>query len=259
MEPDPPTHPKLGPALKFSQFYGSARAYAWYLAVVGCILLAAPKQARDATGVNARAFHTGVKRMWTTGSLAPKPRARARTVYTEGTMQAAFQLLVNSLDLLNFTELYLLLKLHGYLDGCGSLCRFRRAYKGWCKVKDIKLIVNSRRTTFWMAPSDYPARAAYCSIMLKYLKSGVTQAEVDRMLASLIFVDEVTLEEVPHQKGEHAWNQQTLMHACPQVQIMNFMYPLLVLNAWLVQRMLALTPHACARVACMQARKCRRT
>jgi len=215
MDPEIPNHPKFGAALTRDEFPGSSRQYSWYKAICQAILIATDPGQTMHVSMGVRAFKTGVKRMWDTGALDSAPRKRATTVYTNEVMQAAYDLVRFSGELLNFKDLFILVRSEGYLEDCGNLACFRAAFKAYCEGRGEPLTVNSTRTTFYLATNDYPIRAAYAKSMLELLKT--------RPLKRLIFVDEVTLEECPHPKGKqllHAfqpWGQIFLTSIRPHI------------------------------------------
>ena len=192
--PKIPAHPTFGEALKPDKFIGRPRHYAWYAAICSCILKATVAEQCAEVVMGRTAFCAGVRRMWETGGFLSKPRAYEVTVYTTEVMQAAKHILQTNLDLLNFKDLFMLMKEHGHFSQAGSLDRFRAAFKAYCKTQEDPVTVNSTKTTWYLAPSDYPMRAAIAFGMLECLKHW--------SLDSLVFVDEVVLEECAHPKGE---------------------------------------------------------
>ena len=198
--PKIPAHPKFGPALSIGKFGGCARRYAWYVAMCACILNATVAEQCGVMDLGRAAYHKGLQRMWETGTLESKPRECEPTLYTTEVMRAAKHILSTSIDLINGKELFEIMKGKGYFQDGGCRDRFLSAFKAYCLALEDPVTVNSTRTTFYLAPNDYALRAGISWVMYKSLKY--------QSLDSLVFCDEVILEEVPHSKGEPCLGNQ---------------------------------------------------
>ncbi len=189
-----PKHPVFGAALTREQFPRKGRYYQWYLAMCACIMATDIGQACKTVGISRHAFQTAARRMWQSGNLEGAPRASVPSVYTPEVLKYAYDtLMMAGHQLLNFTDLRMLMLAHGMLPAIKHWARFRQAFKQYCKKQGTPLTVNSHLTTFYLAKQDFPARAAYAEFMLAKLKKTG--------LENIVFVDEVVLEMCPHPKG----------------------------------------------------------
>lgn len=172
--------------------------YRWYLAVVGCILVADWNAAAKAVGLQRSAFDEGIKRLYQTGEIKRKARPVPPSVYTPEVMKLAYDLLHDANSLMNFKDLFHLVREYGFLTQEGCLHRFRKAFKLWCKAQGTPLTVNSVGTVFYLPDGDFSVRKEYAEMVLEMLQRKKDPVALDQ----LIFVDEVTLEECSHPKGE---------------------------------------------------------
>lgn len=186
---------QFGALLAREDYPHSDRQYEWYKAVASALECVDLALALKKSGLKRAAFFEGLRRMHDTGSLDSTPRKSAPTVYTPEVMKDAYELLVTSASMLNFLDLFWALKGEGHLQEVGCIDRFRQAFTQYCKSVGTPLTVNSTQMTFYLAPKDYPERAAYATMMLNYLRKS--------SLEDLLWVDEVTVEEVAHPKGAH--------------------------------------------------------
>lgn len=172
--------------------------YKWYLAIVGCILVADWNEAARRVGLKRSAFEEGVGRMYKTGNLMPTNRQVSPSVYTPVVMKLAFDLLHEGTSLMNFLDLFYKVREYGHLVEKGCVKRFRQAFKAWCLAQGTPLTVNSVGTVFYLPDSDIGCRLEYARYVLKLMQDTENPVNLDQ----LIFVDEVSLEECPHPKGE---------------------------------------------------------
>mmetsp|Transcript_27898 Transcript_27898/g.82720 ORF Transcript_27898/g.82720 Transcript_27898/m.82720 type:complete len:209 (-) Transcript_27898:72-698(-) len=204
----PPQRPAIelfGPALTREDFGGSDTAWNWRQAILACIEVADRSKALKLSGLSRTAFFQALKRFYQSGDISTRTRKSERSVYTYEVLKLAYDLLHDSTSLLDFKDLYGLLQGHGQLLEEGTLERFREAFKHFCHEEGTPLTVGSTSTVFYLAKSDWHIRLQYSKSVLQLLDSPGSSVD----LRHFIFVDEVTLEEVPHPKGKHPG-----MHAC---------------------------------------------
>jgi hypothetical protein len=147
------------------------------------------------SGLSAKA-HSRIEEMFIQrGHAFDGQRSGRPVVYSDSQMVAAVDLLTGQEEgLLNGKQA------HNHLVEAGSLHRtsavqpFMLHLRKYVKGQGHQLITNSVKTTFFVDHRDMGERVAYAHTMLDILqKKGA--------LDNLIFVDETTLEAVPHPKG----------------------------------------------------------
>ena len=148
------------------------------------------------SGLSLKAHTRIIQMLARQGSLSSGPKSGRPLSYTENEMEAAYDLLCNQTEVL-LTGVSLLKQLieDGLLHTDASPQRFLEHLKAFIMRKGHRLITNSTRTTFFLAKGDIKLRLSFAGDMLKDLEK--------RKLTSLVFEDEVLLEEGPHPKGEN--------------------------------------------------------
>ena len=130
------------------------------------------------------------------GNLSSGPKSGRPLSYKDNEMEAAYDLQCNQTEvLLMGVSLLKQLIEDVLLHTEASPQRFLEHLKAFIMRKGNKLITNSTRTTFFLAKGDIKLRLSFAGDMLKDLET--------RKLTSLVFEDEVLLEEGPHPKGEN--------------------------------------------------------
>ena len=155
-----------------------------------------PFQARAASGLSRMAHQRIINSFIARGHAFDAERSGRPLIYTDAIMERAYELLTTAdTGLVTGQDLKELLVHEGLLspesDRNAFMCHLRK----YIQSQGHRLITNSVKTTFFLTLSDITDRLKYARMWEERLK---TRAALD----SVIFVDEVTLEEYPHPKGE---------------------------------------------------------
>jgi len=151
-------------------------------------------EACKASGLSIKA-HARIIRMFAArGDAYDGERPGRPVVYTDAIMEAAYETLIDKdSGLLTGHQLKKMLVDEGLLGPTSDDKVFMQHLRQYIMSQGHRLITNSVKTTFFLKLSDVVDRYKYGNEMMEVLKT--------RELASLVFVDEVTLEESPHPKG----------------------------------------------------------
>lgn len=152
------------------------------------------KQAQRDTDTKPRQHAQIIRLLEDQGSFSDRPRSGRPPLYTEEVMDKAYKFLVD------YDEGYLTgASLHQKLIERGDLWpeadvdTFLQKLKGHVRSKGHSLVINSTKTTFFLAIEDVVKRVQFASQMQQQLET------VD--LDMTIYTDETTEEESPHPKG----------------------------------------------------------
>jgi hypothetical protein len=154
--------------------------------------------ASKVSGLSRKAHSRIVEMFIQRGHAFDGQRSGRPVVYSDSQMEAAVDLLAGQEEgLLSGTQAHSKLVEAGSLHSTSAVQPFMQHLRKHVKGQGHQLITNSVKTTFSIDQKDMPERVAYARTMLDILekKGG---------LNSLIFVDETTLEAVPHPKGRSA-------------------------------------------------------
>ena len=151
-------------------------------------------EACKASGLSVKAHDRIIRMFVARGSAYDGERPGRPLVYTNAIMEAAYDTLIDK-DSGHLTgrQLKKALVDAGLLGPTSDDKVFMRHLRQYIISQGHRLITNSVKTTFFLKLSDVVDRYKYANEMTQVLKT--------RELASLVFVDEVTLEESPHPKG----------------------------------------------------------
>ena len=150
-----------------------------------------------ASGLSRKA-HTRIMEMFVQrGHAFDGQRSGRPVVYSDSEMESAIDLLVGEENgLLSGRQLHNRLVQSGLLHSTSAIRPFLHHLREYVEGQGHRLITNSVKTTFFITRGDMTARVDYAHTMLNMLKK-------ERTLSNLIFVDETTLEAVPHPKGTY--------------------------------------------------------
>lgn len=153
-------------------------------------------KARKTSGLTRKAHQRILDMMAKRGSFMDAPRSGRPAVYQEATLEGAQDFLITfDKGYLTGTQLHQLLVEKGMIHSSANVNVFMRHLRKHVESQGQKLIANSVKTTFFISNSDAADRVAYARTMMEQLRSS-------KSLEQFIFVDETTLEESPHPKGE---------------------------------------------------------
>ena len=156
-----------------------------------------PAEARKASCLSAKAHNRLIKMFMEKGDAYDSPRSGRPQVYTPVIMEVAYEVLTGAdSGPLTGRKLKARLVAEGVLHETSDEKRFMEHLREYITSQGRRLITNSMQTTFYITRTDVVDRLNYASVMMGLLANP-------EVLRSLIYVDEVTLEESPHPKGRH--------------------------------------------------------
>jgi len=166
--------------------------------ILAYLQMGSTSEARRASGLSRNAHDRIVKMFSQRGHAFDKQRPGRPLVYTDAIMEAAYERLTNTdSGPLSGRQLKTLLVNEGVISEASSHAAFMKHLRAYIEGQGHRLITNSVKTTFFITLTDVVDRLKYCRKMSALLKDPGA-------LDGLTFVDEVTLEESPHPKGNDA-------------------------------------------------------
>ena len=161
---------------------------------------ASRSEAEHASGLSCKALGRIISSLSDHGDMRERPRSGRPLTYTSAVMDAAYHALVEwDEGFPTGTDLMSKLVDQGVLERSVDVDLLLQHLKAHVKEKGHILIVDSTKTTFFLTAQDVVDRVKFASMML-----GKLQTQESDMI---IFVDETTVEESPHPKGEMGWNK----------------------------------------------------
>ena len=160
--------------------------------------------AREASGLCRKTHQRIITRFIERGHAFDAERSGRPVVYTEAIMERAYELLTNiDTGLVTGQELKGMLINEGLLAPDADRHAFMEHLRKYILSQGHRLITNSVKTTFFLTLTDIVDR-------LKYARMWEERLKAPGALDSVIFVDEVTLEEHPHPKGVTPMHEKCL-------------------------------------------------
>lgn len=148
-----------------------------------------------ASGLSHHAHRRIVKMIAKTGVYSDGDRPGRPCLYTDEEMEAAYNTLAKQkCGKMNGMELLKELKAERLLHPTAEPKRFLQHLFAYIKKKDHILITNCTKTTLSISEADAQARVTYSEGWLAQLRKTP--------LESIVFADEVILEESPHPTGK---------------------------------------------------------
>jgi hypothetical protein len=186
----------------------SARKRAVYVAAF--METGSKKRAMHASGLGPHAHKRIIQQLRDRHTLEDAPRTGAPIMFTAAVMDACLQKLLTLQDeasgLVTGSDLHMACIRDGTLWEGADYGQFLKQFHVYVKSLGHQLNMNSKACTFFLAKGDIPKRYTF----------GTTWVEVLSTLAALdhvIFIDETTIEESPHPKGEHPHEHITTFEA----------------------------------------------
>jgi hypothetical protein len=151
--------------------------------------------ASKVSGLSGKAHSRIVEMFSQRGHALDRHRSGRPVVYSDSQMTSAIDLLAAPEEgLLSGNQAHNKLVSAGSLHSSSAVQPFMQHLRKYVKGQGHQLITNSVKTTFFVHHEDKAERVTYARTMLDNL-------ERKGALGGLIFVDETTLEAVPHPKG----------------------------------------------------------
>ena len=189
--------PKSGSGLfaTVAAFAGNSEELKRAKYILAFLQMGSASEARRASGLSRNAHDRIVKMFSQRGHAFDKERPGRPHVYTDAIMEAAYEKLTDSESgLLSGRQLKTLLVNEGVISEASSHAPFMKRLRAYIMGQGHRLITNSVKTTFFITLTDVVDRLKYCRKMSALLEDSGA-------LHGITFVDEVTLEESPHPKG----------------------------------------------------------
>lgn len=181
------------------------------------------KQARRDTHTKPRQQASILRLFEEQGSISDRPRSGRPPLYSDEVMEKAYMFLIQYDEgFLTGASLHQKLIDRGDLWPTADVETFLQKLKAYVKSKGHSLVINSTKTTFFLAIGDVVQRVQFASHMQQQLEA----VSLDMM----IYTDETTEEESPHPKGMTECKDKKhcpeSMHVCTprNVNVMHAMF-----------------------------------
>ena len=176
-------------------FKGTAQTLARVKYVLAYLQTSNKSQSARAAKLSYHAHERIIKGLAKNGHLGESERPGRPALYTQEEMEAAYEVLASQqYGKLTGVALMRQLKACGKLHATAEPKRFLEHLSKFILKKGQRLITNCTKTTFFISVQGALER-------LKYARWWQSEL-VHRSLRSVVFCDEVVLEESPHPKGK---------------------------------------------------------
>jgi hypothetical protein len=181
--------------MRIRNFDGNNQELQRSLYVLEFLLTGSRESAKLASGLTGNCHDRIIEMYRDRGHHFDAFRSGRPTSYTLEMMQEALHFLINYEEgYLAGTDLWQKLVDRGTLHDTSCVDRFMYHFRAYVESKGMKLITNSTKTVFLLTHQDVKERLRYAQQLLPIMNP--------RQLDMVIFVDETTLEESPHPKGD---------------------------------------------------------
>jgi transposase len=144
----------------------------------------------------SRAAHMRIVDMYKQrGHALDAERSGRPAVYTESVMKSAMAVLTTNKGTMNGPELHQQVMQKGILHSTSNRQRFLSSLRQHVRNEGHQLLANCTKTVFYISKEDEQERLTYATHLHSLLNISLS-------LNQLWFIDEVTIEEDPHPKGE---------------------------------------------------------
>jgi hypothetical protein len=144
----------------------------------------------------SRAAHSRIIDMYKQrGHALDAERSGRPAVYTQSVMETAVSTLTSHKGTMSGPELHQKVIQQGILHPSSDRQRFLSSLRQHVRQQGHQLVANCTKTLFYISKEDEQERLAYA-------KKLHDRLNLDLILNHLWFIDEVTIEEEPHPKGE---------------------------------------------------------
>jgi hypothetical protein len=191
-----------GPLLTVKHFEGTSQELARSKYQLAFMQTGSRPYACKASGLSPHAHQRIINMLSERGHTFEHERSGRPQVYTDIQMEAAYEALTQQEEA-PLTGVALLKKLiaDGEIHTTATAKRFLEHLRAYIQSQGQRLITNSSKTTFFISIKDVADRQRYAHTMQAELQS--------RPLESIVFADEVIVEESAHPKGE-GWGLRQL-------------------------------------------------
>jgi hypothetical protein len=182
--------------LRIESFEGNKDEHKRALYILAFLQTGQASFARKVSGLSRMAHQRIVSMIAARGHAFDVERPGRPVTYHPAILEAACNFLVTHQEsFLNGSQLRQKLVQEGILHASSKRDIFMQHLRECVMSRGHRLITNSVKTTFFISRSDSAVRLEYAHAMLEMLRNT-------KSIDNLIFIDETTLEESPHPKGE---------------------------------------------------------